>query len=244
MKLSTVALLVAATGLFSFGGYALYSDVEALAPDTVPVTPMEPIAPVPVSPRLSPAADNPMPVARAAGDVTVDRMNGDIAALRQQIARLGADVSTLQRQARALEQAMIADRNGADLADRRPDDLIAREEAERQRQEELSAVETAFRQEPINARWRSETVTVIEEALTGTGEIQGTARAVECRSQTCRVELSGDRSTLTDFMPEFALRVGAILPGITADQIEHGDGTTTMILYLSRHADELLRNNG
>lgn len=243
MKLSTVALLVAATG-FSFGGYALYSDVETLAPDATPVTLPEPALPAVVASQLSPAADNPMPVARVAGDVAVDKMNGNIAALSEQIVRLRADVSALQRQARELERAAAANQGGADSGNRRPDDPIAREEAERRRREELDAIETDFRRESVNARWRSESAAAIEEALAGIGEIQGAARTLECRSQTCRVELSGDKSALNDFMPEFALRVGALLPGITADQIEHGDGTTTLILYLSRHADTLPGSDG
>ncbi|MEI2741138.1 MAG: hypothetical protein V9G63_01680 [Candidatus Competibacter sp.] len=239
MKLITVAILVAIAGI-SCGGYALYSNVAAPALDITVALP-ESVLPEAVSSPFSPAADDAPSAAPMASNMTVDGMQGDITALKEQLVRLRADISHLQRQVQDYGRLAAAQAGDAAVTDQRLDDPETREEAERQRQETLRVMETDFRQEPTDSRWVSTTTTAIQDALAGIDGLQGSARNIECRSQTCRVELAGDRETLARFVSDFVLQIGSLLPSITANQIDNGDDTT-LILYLSGPSEELSGN--
>ncbi len=240
MKLTTVASLVAIAGICC-GGYVLYSNVAAPAPDITVALP-ESVLPEAASSSFSPSADDASSTAPAASNNrTVDGMQGDITALKEQLVRLRADISNLQRQVQDYGRLAAAQAGDAAATDQRLDDPETREEAEQQRQETLRVMETDFRREPTDSRWVSTTTAAIQDALTGIDEIQGSARNIECRSQTCRVELAGDREMLARFVSDFVLRIGSLLPSITANQIDNGDDAT-LILYLSGPSEDLSGN--
>ena len=110
-----------------------------------------------------------------------------------------------------------------------------RAEQERKRREYVAGVEAAFHQENRDPRWAAATSAVVQTALDAESELRPLARAVECRAQTCRVEIVDDGSgKLGKVLPMFAQQVGPALPSMIADRAEDASGAAIMVLYLSR----------
>jgi hypothetical protein len=117
-------------------------------------------------------------------------------------------------------------------------DAEARVEHDRKRKEYMAGVAAAFRTEPMDPRWSSVTSFAIQTALAVTDhDLQTLARAVECRSRTCRVEMADDPSgKLAKLLPVFVQHVGQELLSSVVERIEDARGAT-MVIYLSRRDD-------
>jgi hypothetical protein len=100
----------------------------------------------------------------------------------------------------------------------------------------VASSESAFRSEHEDARWNQGAVAAIRAALAESDEtIRNQVRSIECRSQSCRVEINSDASgTLARDLPILLGRLGQSLPNVTAGQIDQGDGRQAMVLYLGR----------
>jgi hypothetical protein len=161
--------------------------------------------------------------------------------LRAEVSVLRAEVSTLRQQWRAQgpRQAAATDEEEA-TSYNLPTDPVVQAEENRRRQEHMAALEAAFRQEPVDHRWSSQTELAVQEALVSNEAAQTMVRNVECRSRTCRLEVIDDGGDIpaVDFMSTFAMQVGPILPSIAVNHVEDANGVKTMILYLSRDVDE------
>jgi hypothetical protein len=82
----------------------------------------------------------------------------------------------------------------------------------------------------------------VQAALASDETVQNTLLGLECRSQTCRVELADDDTgELTKVMPLFLEQLGQTLPSATANYVDDGHGGKIMILYMSREANAPLR---
>lgn len=82
------------------------------------------------------------------------------------------------------------------------------------------------------------TSSAVQAAIGETAELRQMAKGVECRSSTCRVELTDDGSgKLASILPMFAMRVGQQLPSVDARRIGDASGAATLVLYMSRHSD-------
>ena len=69
----------------------------------------------------------------------------------------------------------------------------------------------------------------------GDGRLQLLTRSVECRSRTCRVEVTDDGSArMHRTLLKFAQRVGHELPDVTFGQVDNPGGAPTIVLYMSR----------
>jgi len=56
---------------------------------------------------------------------------------------------------------------------------------------------------------------------------------VQCRQQTCRIQISDEGRKVSASMPSIAVRVADLFPSVSADYIDRGDGTSTMVIYMS-----------
>lgn len=155
-------------------------------------------------------------------------MRADLAQLRQQVA-VGRAATPGARPAPAADIAKAE-------AMRLRGDPAARAEAELAQRAQAAAKEARFRSEPVDARWAPAATSAVQRALAGDAEsAQVTARSVECRSQTCRVEMADDGPGSTgSFVPLFAMRVGEVVGSITAVRVDQGRGASALVLYLSR----------
>src|ERR1700674_401019 len=157
----------------------------------------------------------------------------DVAALREEVALLRAEVSSLQRQ---MSRQVVANA-GSPAATNSHTDPVARAEAERNYQAQMASVESAFRKEKTNPGWSSSTASLVQQALTSDETVRPDMRNIECRADTCRVEISDDGlGGLAKFLPMFAQQVSQSLPTITVNNIDQGNGASTMVLYLSRNS--------
>ena len=162
----------------------------------------------------------------------------DIRALREEVASLRAGISSLRRQ--IPQQAESASANpanqpGADIRS----DALARAEAVRERQTRMEAIDAAFRQQATDPTWSANTAASIRNALSS-DEIGGIqADNIDCRSDSCRVELRDDGSgRLSKSMPMLAQQLAGTMPNITANNIAQPNGDSTLVLYLSRQVEQ------
>jgi len=110
----------------------------------------------------------------------------------------------------------------------------ARAEAERKRKDYVAGLDAAFRKEVRDPQWSDATTSTVQSALAADEQLRVAGRGVECRSQTCRVEIA-DNGSLGKALPLFVHHVGPVLPTMTADRVVDGNGSATMVLYLSRN---------
>jgi hypothetical protein len=187
----------------------------------------------------SPAAERPpqgaaqpahaAPLASTAPAALAD----ELPQLRQQIEVLRREVASLRAQVARIPGAVrVAEPEVA-----HPQvDAQSRAEAEREDRLRLAAAEQAFRSEQRDPRWSQGATATVRAAL---GELDDTlrnqVRSVECRAQSCRVEIGADSSgQLMQDLPLMLSRLGSTLPHATAAQVDQGDGRQATVLYLSR----------
>lgn len=86
----------------------------------------------------------------------------------------------------------------------------------------------------MNLQWSSATSSLIQAVIDGDNDLRPLARGMECRSQTCRVEIADDGSgKLSKLLPMLVHQVGRDLPNVVFDRIQEAGGSATMVLYMS-----------
>jgi len=160
----------------------------------------------------------------------------DIAALREEVASLRAELLGQRRPLGALTSGHGTSQNSASAdAGSSPQ---TREDAARDHQARVAAVDSEFRRQIIDPTWSAAASSAIRGALNNdaVGGIQ--ADNIDCRSQSCRVELHDDGSGhFAKSLPLFALQLAGTLPNVTANTIPQPGGGSTVILYLSRQVE-------
>src|SRR5262249_13578534 len=105
------------------------------------------------------------------------------------------------------------------------------------RHQQMALVEARFHQERVDPRWASVATDAVQAALASDEAVQTLLLGLECRTQTCRMELAqDDTGALATTLPGLLFSLSSTLPHATASYIEDGTGGQTMILYLSREA--------
>jgi hypothetical protein len=234
MKLSSLVLLGTAAAL-PFGIYLTYRIGNPPVAATASVS--QPVSMTEYSATASDEETKGSLTVIDSARTTAEGIYKDISALRQELALLRAEISALQRhQSRmAATVAVTPEEDPANDLRRGP---AARAEADRQYQEQMKIVEANFQQERIDSRWSSDTAAAVQEAVASDDTAQAALRNINCRSNTCRVEMAGDNTgELAKFMPLFVQQLGETLPNVTANQVDDGDGGKTLILYMSRETD-------
>ncbi|CAK0772434.1 conserved hypothetical protein [Gammaproteobacteria bacterium] len=172
----------------------------------------------------------------------VETYQQDIAALRQEVTLLRRKVVTMQQQLRAQRQ-MIPDipqgREDPTVKELRTDP--ARAEEERAQHERMESFEATFRQESTDPQWANAEATAVRAALSGDDIGQLALQNLECRSNSCRVELADDGTGgLAKSLPLFIQHLAETLPYATANQVANGASGTSLILYMSRDTNASL----
>jgi hypothetical protein len=156
----------------------------------------------------------------------------DLAELRQEMARLKAQMWAQGQKLPAVGAKDVE--SGAPANDPRAGADVRAEEEQRHR-EYLATLDDAFRKEPSDPRWSSAATSAVQSAVLGDSDLRSLARGVECRSRSCRLELTEDRSgRLQRIFPMLILELSRELPSIVAGRSEDGSGAPMMVLYMSR----------
>jgi hypothetical protein len=95
----------------------------------------------------------------------------------------------------------------------------------------MSGVAEAFGTERPGGAWASYASSRIRATLENDEVLQHMAHNVECRQQTCRLEISDDGS-VSARMPMIARGLGEDFPTASAERVDRGNGHA-MIIYLS-----------
>jgi hypothetical protein len=158
-----------------------------------------------------------------------------------EVRQLAREVARLRHEVADLRGELAQARAGADVERPAPardprHDPQARADAERADAERTAAIESAFRGEPVDAAWRSSTEPRVRAALaTGDAPLGEGLLGLECRSQTCRVEIASDDPAATArALPRMLMRLASTLPRATGGRVERQDGRPATVLYLSR----------
>jgi hypothetical protein len=176
----------------------------------------------------------------ADSDRMAETQHEEMTALREEVARLRAEVAAMQRWIHVQKRrttGVVSEKAEAPAKDPRTD-RAARAEAERERQQQMEVVEASFRREPADPRWSLEAEGAVQEVLASDEIVQDTLLGLECRSQSCRVELADDDTgELAKVLPLLLQQLAQTLPSATANYVEDGHGGKTVILYMSRESN-------
>jgi len=98
----------------------------------------------------------------------------------------------------------------------------------------MSEVAQRFAAETIDQRWAAQASQRVNTALYDHEALRTAARDIECRTQTCRVTIDDDGSgMLSRRLPSLALSLVDVLPTISAERVDQGNGRSAMFLYMS-----------
>jgi hypothetical protein len=161
----------------------------------------------------------------------------DLAELRGEVESLKAEVLALRHQPPAQSSPVPSRADGPPAPDVRSDPSALDEAATRQAQMEM--IDAAFRRQTIDQSWSANTTSAIHEVLNST-EVGGLhAETIDCRSSSCRVELHDDGTgRLSKSLPIVAQQLAGSMPTVMANTIPQGDGTSNVVLYMSRESDD------
>lgn len=163
----------------------------------------------------------------------------EVASLRTELLQLqrgqgaGSDTSAGRGRPTQPDPQNVADESGA--GPRRKE--IDREEGAREHHARVASIDAAFRREVIDPAWSTSTSSRIQSVLSSdeVGHIQ--ADSIDCRSESCRVELrDGGSVELKKNIPMLAVQLAGVLQNIVGDSMARPDGGVTMVLYLSRES--------
>jgi hypothetical protein len=161
----------------------------------------------------------------------VPRMQTELASVKAQLSAIKTHLAT---RSSAGEEAAAAEEEAPQLS---PEEQRANEA--RAWKEHMAKVAAAFNAEPVDPQWASATSETVETAIKANAVIAAAAGDVQCRSQTCRVEITKSAEGDVDKqLPMFVHELGSTLPYGKADRIENSDGTTSLALYLSTQGPE------
>jgi hypothetical protein len=102
----------------------------------------------------------------------------------------------------------------------------------------MAEVEANYQSETRDPSWARETHEVIDAALGKLPALAKNVQSLECRSETCRLEIVDDgRPDFAKQLPTLQHGLNGKLPTIQFDYARQPDGSQRTILYMSRLAD-------
>jgi len=164
---------------------------------------------------------------------------------RARLEHLSAQVDDLQSRLREMQAGSVAQASSARHAapgdTQAPEsasanaDVAAIRAADAERHHAYMAdVAQAFRNEAVDTAWATRAASRVSAAFESDEALRGVARTVECRRQTCRVELADDGSnSVSRRLPYILIGLADVLPHASADQVDQGNGRSSMVLYMS-----------
>lgn len=125
------------------------------------------------------------------------------------------------------------------LAPRDPETVMAEMHAGRAADAErhhayVAEVAQAFNNEKTSAGWATQVASRINTAIGSDDALKDVPHSVECRERTCRLQIDDDSSgKVNQSIPFVAMRLVDVLPEISAERVDQGNGRSTMVLYMS-----------
>ena len=116
-----------------------------------------------------------------------------------------------------------------------PADFAAITAADAKRhQDAVAAIAKVFASEKVDSAWSVRTSARVNAAIEGNQLLKSAQHSVDCRGQTCRLQIDDDGSgKLPSNLPLIILSVADLFPSIIADHVDQGNGHSTTILYMS-----------
>ena len=193
-----------------------------------------------VAPQTSTATTDLLPVEGDRAKAT-EQQTDAVATLEQQVALLRREISSVQRQLQEQRQIATDGREEGEIETASRFDPAAMAEAARQRQEHLAEIEASFRHELIDQAWAFRATSAVQEAFTSEAAAPAVVHSLECRSHTCRAEISADDTgELGKTLPLLLQQLAPILPNVIANNVDEANGGGT-ILYLSENTNDPLQ---
>jgi hypothetical protein len=161
-------------------------------------------------------------------DSRVEQLSGRLDAAQRQLTAVESRLAVQPAQAPAVA---ATDPGAAEQV--RDIDRERAEEAERHRDFMLT-VQQRFAAERVDINWANRASDRVGSAFSGDDTLRNLSRKVECREQMCRVEIEDDGTgQLSTRMPVIAMGVADVLPNISAEHVDRGDGRGALVLYMS-----------
>jgi hypothetical protein len=103
----------------------------------------------------------------------------------------------------------------------------------------MMGIAQAFANEEIDGPWASSAALRINFALDGDEGLKGIAHKVECRHQTCRVEISDDGSQkLSNRLQLVSHGLADLFRSVRVERVDRADGGSAVVLYMSAQRPE------
>lgn len=208
--------------------------------DPCPVTPVRQEA-LSVSSAPEPAgsggADDPAVEDLAGLKQDMALMKAELASVRGSLKQVAAQVQPPPSHGNAEATAPNYEPQAVDSA---AEEAAAMEETTRLQEKRIESIGTALRTEPLDAAWATQAMDAIRQAMSSATMSGTSIHDVECRSSLCRVEVAHENpAARARFIRRFAMLVGPMLPTMTAQPIEAGDGAFASLIYLAREGHDL-----
>jgi hypothetical protein len=101
--------------------------------------------------------------------------------------------------------------------------------------EHVAAVAASFAREARDQRWSNEVGESLRATFGSEELAAATVHSIDCRTNTCRVEVQDDGSgKLPMIVPMLAVQMARSLPNLVAEHIDQPNGKMVMVLYMSR----------
>jgi hypothetical protein len=179
--------------------------------------------------RTAPPAQSTTQSAPATGDARVAQLTQQVEALQRSLSAVQSQLAS-QPRANTAEAARPAKDSPSPELDVEAQRAL---DAERRR-EYMAGVAANFNNERVDPAWATRVASQVTSAFEGRDGLRDRLRNVECRAQTCRVEMDeDDANEVSQQMPFVSLALVNVLPSMSVEHIDQGNGRRTMILYLS-----------
>jgi hypothetical protein len=97
----------------------------------------------------------------------------------------------------------------------------------------VAGLQSAFGQERVDPRWAPAATSRLWDAINHNDTMRGAMRNVECRSSTCRIQVSDDGSgSVNKNLPLWSQQVTDLLPHMVGQSVVNANGHTETVLYL------------
>jgi hypothetical protein len=159
------------------------------------------------------------------------------------IAQLSRQIDELRRNLSALEASRRSPQSGPTGAASVPsgDVQVAAADVDAQRAQDaqrrrkyMSGVAQAFADEKVDPAWATGVARRIADAFESDEYLRDRLHNVECRSQTCRMQIDEDEiNKISARMPLVTLGLVDVLPSMSAEHTDADSGHRTMTIYMS-----------
>lgn len=162
-------------------------------------------------------------------------LTGQMAALKQELAGIKSEMQAIKAWMQNPKENP-GDTLKADAPKRLPHHSRIQEQtlAAQQARELGIKLDEQFRQQTTDKAWSDQTQTIIKSALLAQQISENDVIALECRLNTCRVELANDANNNPPDISNLPLLIGQNLPQLTVDNRNtYDDQANTTVVYLS-----------